>query len=56
MGGGGIADLAALACAPFYIVWKLALAPAIGRAAHKDTDWVRTARENSQGETNERLA
>jgi cellulose synthase/poly-beta-1,6-N-acetylglucosamine synthase-like glycosyltransferase len=55
MGGGGIADLAALACAPFYIVWKLALAPAIGRAAHKDTDWVRTARENSQGETNERL-
>jgi cellulose synthase/poly-beta-1,6-N-acetylglucosamine synthase-like glycosyltransferase len=48
VGGGGLADLAALAFAPFYIVWKLALAPAIGKAASKDTDWVRTARRNSQ--------
>jgi cellulose synthase/poly-beta-1,6-N-acetylglucosamine synthase-like glycosyltransferase len=55
VGGGGIADLAALAFAPFYIVWKLALARAIGGAARKDTVWVRTAREDSQGETDERL-
>jgi len=49
VGGGTIADFAALAFAPFYIIWKLALAPAIGRAARKNADWVRTARHNTQG-------
>jgi cellulose synthase/poly-beta-1,6-N-acetylglucosamine synthase-like glycosyltransferase len=51
VGGGTIADLVALAFAPPYIVWKLALAPAIGKAARKDADWVRTARQNSKRES-----
>jgi hypothetical protein len=50
VGGGAVSDLMALAFAPFYIVWKLALAPAIVRAARKDTEWVRTARDRSRRE------
>jgi cellulose synthase/poly-beta-1,6-N-acetylglucosamine synthase-like glycosyltransferase len=50
VGGGTLADLGALALAPFYIVWKLALAPTIGRAARKETEWIRTARGNPPGE------
>lgn len=44
VGGGGWRDLAALAAAPFYVAWKLALMPAIARASRRDTDWVRTER------------
>jgi Glycosyl transferase family group 2 len=51
IGGGAVSDLMVLAFAPFYIVWKLALAPAIARAARKDTEWVRTARDGSHGES-----
>ena len=51
VGGGAVSDLMALAFAPCYVVWKLALAPAITRAARKDTEWVRTARGGSHGES-----
>jgi cellulose synthase/poly-beta-1,6-N-acetylglucosamine synthase-like glycosyltransferase len=51
VGGGAVSDLMALAFAPCYVVWKLALAPAITRAARKDTEWVRTARDGSHGES-----
>lgn len=44
VGGGGWRDVAALAVAPFYVVWKLALVPAIARAARRDAEWVRTER------------
>lgn len=44
VGGGSWRDLAALAAAPLYIAWKLALAPAIARASRRDTAWVRTER------------
>jgi cellulose synthase/poly-beta-1,6-N-acetylglucosamine synthase-like glycosyltransferase len=42
--GGGARDLRALACAPLYLVWKLALLRSIGRAARRDAAWVRTPR------------
>jgi glycosyl transferase family 2 len=51
VGGGDVSDLMVLAFAPCYVVWKLALAPAITRAARKDTEWVRTARDGSHGES-----
>ena len=51
VGGGTVADFAVLAFAPVYLVWKLTLARAIGKAARKETGWVRTARHNSRGET-----
>ena len=51
IGGGAVSDLMALAFAPCYVVWKLALALAITRAARKDTEWVRTARDGSHGES-----
>jgi hypothetical protein len=51
VGGGDVSDLMLLAFAPCYVVWKLALAPAITRAARKDTEWVRTARDGSHGES-----
>ena len=44
IGGGGVRDVAALATAPFYVAWKLALAPAIARASRRDAAWVRTER------------
>jgi cellulose synthase/poly-beta-1,6-N-acetylglucosamine synthase-like glycosyltransferase len=51
VGGGAVSDLMALAFAPCYVVWKLALAPAIARAARKDTEWIRTARDGSHGKS-----
>jgi len=47
VGGGSWRDLAALAVAPAYVVWKLALAPAIARASRRKTEWVRTERHTS---------
>lgn len=44
VGRAGWAGLGALASAPVYVAWKLALAPAIARASRKDTTWVRTER------------
>jgi cellulose synthase/poly-beta-1,6-N-acetylglucosamine synthase-like glycosyltransferase len=45
-GGGGLKELAALAVAPFYIVWKAMLIPTFIRTAKKNAEWVRTERAN----------
>jgi len=42
--GNGFRDLAALASAPLYIVWKLLLIPRLIRASRKDAEWIRTER------------
>jgi cellulose synthase/poly-beta-1,6-N-acetylglucosamine synthase-like glycosyltransferase len=45
VGGGGWRDLAVLAAAPFYIVWKLCLLPATLRSSRRDSSWIRTERQ-----------
>jgi len=47
VGGGGAKGFAALAAAPFYVVWKLMLIPATLRTARKDAEWVRTERADA---------
>jgi len=42
--GQGFRDLAALASAPFYIAWKLALIPRVIHASRKNAEWIRTER------------
>ena len=49
VGGGGLKDLAVLAAAPFYVLWKVALLPVLLRTARKDTEWIRTDRQSSEG-------
>ncbi|MBM4267326.1 MAG: hypothetical protein FJ144_12075 [Deltaproteobacteria bacterium] len=50
VGGGGFRDLLALAIAPAYVAWKVALAPAIARASRRGAEWVRTERrEEAKG-------
>ena len=49
VGGGGAKDFAALATAPFYVLWKLVLIPATLRTARKDAEWVRTDRADTEG-------
>ena len=49
VGGGTVNDVAALAAAPFYIVWKLTLVKALKRNAKRDAAWVRTERETQPG-------
>jgi len=44
VGGGGWRDLAALAMAPFYVVWKICMLPSILRASRRHSPWVRTER------------
>jgi cellulose synthase/poly-beta-1,6-N-acetylglucosamine synthase-like glycosyltransferase len=44
VGGGNIDDFAALAAAPFYVTWKLALSPFIFKMARHNTSWIRTER------------
>lgn len=51
-GGGGWRDLAVLAAAPAYILWKAALVPVLFRTARKDAAWVRTER-STEGERRE---
>jgi cellulose synthase/poly-beta-1,6-N-acetylglucosamine synthase-like glycosyltransferase len=46
-GGGGSADLKALATVPFYILWKLTLIPKLWRNARSNATWQRTGREDS---------
>ena len=43
-GGGGVRDLAVLAAAPFYVIWKLLLIPRLIRSSRSGTAWVRTER------------
>ena len=47
VGGGGLKELAALATAPFYIVWKAMLIPAMLKTARRDAEWVRTERAST---------
>jgi cellulose synthase/poly-beta-1,6-N-acetylglucosamine synthase-like glycosyltransferase len=42
--GHGFRDLAALAAAPFYILWKGALIPRLLQASRKNAEWIRTER------------
>ena len=49
VGGGGMRDLIALLVAPFYVVWKLTMVRSLVGAAKKDTEWVRTDREVTEG-------
>ncbi len=43
-GGGSLADLKALAAAPFYVGWKLLLLPKVFATARRSADWSRTER------------
>lgn len=47
--GGGMRSLLALAAAPFYILWKVALLGNMFRAARRNAAWVRTARAGANG-------
>jgi cellulose synthase/poly-beta-1,6-N-acetylglucosamine synthase-like glycosyltransferase len=49
VGKGGWRDLATLASAPFYILWKLLLIPSLLRNASSKHAWVRTTR-NEEGD------
>ena len=44
VGDGGWADVAALATAPLYILWKILLIPKLFRSARSEQAWVRTER------------
>lgn len=48
VGGGGLRELGVLAIAPFYVLWKLALLPAITRTGGSRAAWVRTDRESNE--------
>jgi cellulose synthase/poly-beta-1,6-N-acetylglucosamine synthase-like glycosyltransferase len=48
VGGGSSRDIATLAVAPFYVVWKLMLIPSLLRNARSNHAWVRTSR-NAEG-------
>ncbi len=48
VGGGGIRDLLALLTAPFYIVWKILLIPALLRTSKSGAAWVRTERTRQE--------
>lgn len=49
VGGGGMQDLATLATAPFYIIWKLAMLPKLLWTSRRGSEWVRTERVDTQG-------
>jgi hypothetical protein len=44
VGKGSLKDVAALAFAPVYVLWKLTLVPVLLRSTKKATAWVRTER------------
>lgn len=46
--GGTWRDLQALAVAPFYVLWKLAMIPLLIRTSRSNSAWVRTERGGSQ--------
>lgn len=43
-GGGGWRDLITLLAAPFYVLWKILLIPALFKASRSEAAWVRTER------------
>ncbi len=48
VGGGGLKDFAALATAPFYVLWKLLMLPAVLRSSRGKAKWVRTERSHEE--------
>jgi len=48
-GGGNKQDLAALAFAPFYVIWKVGILPFLIKASQKNAAWVRTERTQAGG-------
>ncbi|MBX3247199.1 MAG: glycosyltransferase [Myxococcales bacterium] len=48
VGGAGRTELAALARAPLYVLWKARVLPKILQAASRDQAWVRTARATEE--------
>jgi cellulose synthase/poly-beta-1,6-N-acetylglucosamine synthase-like glycosyltransferase len=48
VGGGSWRDVASLLAAPFYVVWKLLLIPALLRNSKSDSTWIRTERNDHQ--------
>jgi hypothetical protein len=48
-GGGGIKDLMALASAPFYVAWKMAMIPRMVLASRRNAAWIRTERTGTTG-------
>lgn len=44
VGGGGRKQVLSLFYAPFYILWKVTLVPAIVRTASRNAEWIRTER------------
>ncbi|MBX7219087.1 MAG: glycosyltransferase family 2 protein [Blastocatellia bacterium] len=51
VGGGGWRDVAALAAAPFYIVWKVTLVGKLLQTAQRNAAWVRTDRAKVGGKS-----
>ncbi|MBL8149220.1 MAG: glycosyltransferase family 2 protein [Blastocatellia bacterium] len=47
IGKGSWKDLASLLTAPFYILWKLTIIPALIVASRKDASWIRTTRKDA---------
>ncbi|MBX7172161.1 MAG: glycosyltransferase family 2 protein [Pyrinomonadaceae bacterium] len=47
VGKGGWKDLAVLAYAPFYILWKITLLKSLFKTSQGDAQWIRTERANS---------
>jgi cellulose synthase/poly-beta-1,6-N-acetylglucosamine synthase-like glycosyltransferase len=43
--GGGWRDVITLAAAPFYVLWKIMLIPALLRSARSSQSWIRTSRK-----------
>jgi hypothetical protein len=48
LGAEPMRDLAALAAAPLYLVWKAAITPIVLRHARSRAEWARTKREAPQ--------
>jgi cellulose synthase/poly-beta-1,6-N-acetylglucosamine synthase-like glycosyltransferase len=42
--GGNLRDVGSLALAPFYVLWKLLLIPALFRSSRSNVEWTRTER------------
>jgi cellulose synthase/poly-beta-1,6-N-acetylglucosamine synthase-like glycosyltransferase len=47
VGNGSYKDVAVLAFAPVYVLWKLTLIPVLLRSTKKATEWIRTERTHS---------
>ena len=48
LGAEPMRDLAALAAAPLYLVWKVAITPMVLRQSRSRAEWARTKREAQQ--------